>query len=69
MSDDNDQVQLNHPLPGEHLYLDKEKTLPVTVLITGPGETITLYLPGHLEVKGTHRGNLYNKDGERPWYT
>jgi hypothetical protein len=53
------------PHVGEELYLDKEGTRAVQVVrVEG---TSVWVVPLSTTVRGTHQGNLYDADGNRPY--
>ncbi len=51
---------------GELLYLDEHGQRPVRVVFH-QGDQI-FYIPAPIDMDHKHQGNLYNEDGDRPYY-
>lgn len=50
---------------GETVFLGDDGSRPYTVVHT---ESTTIWIvPAGTEVRATHKGNVYNRDGEREW--
>lgn len=50
---------MRQPDIGDKLYLDAEGRHPVTVISTT--RDLTYYVPGHVDLRSTHKGNLYDR--------
>lgn len=57
---------MSRPKIGDHLYLGPDQDGPVTVAYSNG--TITAFVRGHVNMLTTHQGNLYDSDGNRPYY-
>lgn len=55
----------NKPDLGELMYLAPNMQKPVKVVRVNEHMTVTV--PADTEIKYTHKGNLYNAQGERPY--
>ncbi|AXC37422.1 hypothetical protein SEA_HOLT_42 [Mycobacterium Phage Holt] len=54
------------PRIGDYVFLDSERTEPATVVAVR-GEQVW-YVRGHPNLLSSHKGNMYDFRGERPWY-
>lgn len=55
----------NRPALGEIMYLAPNKKGPVKIMHVN--DHLAIYVPEETLVRTTHKGNLYNADGERPY--